>query len=442
MYLFYENIKKEIDLKDLVQYLKEPLNQLKVLQIKLQECKNQSTENKIEIEELIRETDKIEKILFPELFANYCKLSLEFRNKVMIKESKDSEGNIIHYTSKDLLLKNSAKLIEHIQLLEEKFYKYFSFDFLVNSRIISELGFQENYLDEKHESIVLRNQYQFSKEDSQKMNIDELIKNNKTPLNIEKQEAPKIKIDTIEVKAHGQNLAFAVPRPAIDNNEIEEKILEKKEVIDSEVETRGGISLIELLLVTGFIALALIATMTVFSKVQQKNQQKQEQMAHEINKQTQVVPFENVQTDNSKLLAELAANKEKNGLISDIGSEAYKQTLILSQGIKNWKDVVAKNNIPNQEINYPNLMSSGFILQNGQILASPRDMISNAKAYHIDLVNNKTEIKISNISQYECKYMGMKLSDQMNIKVNNTEMTSDNMKTVCELNNILTLTEK
>lgn len=57
---------------------------------------------------LFRESIKITEVLFPDLINNYCKLSLEFRNKNIIKESKDKNGNIVLLTSKDLLLKNTS----------------------------------------------------------------------------------------------------------------------------------------------------------------------------------------------------------------------------------------------------------------------------------------------------------------------------------------------
>lgn len=181
MYPFYENIKKEIDLQDLVQYLADPLSRLKLLQIKIEDYKRQK-QTVIEIEEIARDCKKISEDLFPDLINNYGKLSLEFRNKVVIKEIKSSEGEIFKLTSKDLLLKNCAKLIEHIQLMEEKFYKHFSFDFLVNTRIISDLGFQETYLGDTYESVNLKNEYVFSQQDAKSIVEKELIKTIPQPI--------------------------------------------------------------------------------------------------------------------------------------------------------------------------------------------------------------------------------------------------------------------
>jgi hypothetical protein len=47
--------------------------------------------------------------------------------------------------------------------------KEYSFDFLVNSRIISELGFQSSFIEEDKESIELENKYKFNVSDSKKI---------------------------------------------------------------------------------------------------------------------------------------------------------------------------------------------------------------------------------------------------------------------------------
>ena len=156
MYKFYDKILNEIDLQDLAEYLAEPLNHLSLLIDKLEQM-IQSQKNGITATELLIESKKIVDKILPELIDNYCNLSLDFRNNVIIKQYLNKDGIEKKLTSKDLLLKNTSKIIEHIQLLEEKFYKEYSFDFLVNSRIISELGFQSSFIEEDKESIELEN---------------------------------------------------------------------------------------------------------------------------------------------------------------------------------------------------------------------------------------------------------------------------------------------
>lgn len=168
MYTFYENIKKEVDLQDLVQYLHEPLKRLKVVQLKLEEYKSQK-EHIIEIQQLLKESNKLTEELFPKIMSNYSNLSLEFRNEIKIKKIQDNNGKIIHLNAKDLLLSNVSKLIEHIYIIEEQYNQYFSFNFLINNNIASTLGFKENDNPENYNPIILENKYIFSKEDSNKM---------------------------------------------------------------------------------------------------------------------------------------------------------------------------------------------------------------------------------------------------------------------------------
>ncbi len=174
MYQFYDKILNEVDLQDLA----EPLNRLSLLIDKLEQMIN-SKKNGITATELLLETKRITDKILPELIDNYCNLSLDFRNNVIIKQYINKAGIEKKLTSKDLLLKNTSKIIEHIQLLEEKFYKEYSFEFLVNSRIISELGFQSSFIEEDKESIELENKYTFNTNDSQKLINEELSKNGK-----------------------------------------------------------------------------------------------------------------------------------------------------------------------------------------------------------------------------------------------------------------------
>ena len=115
------------------------------------------------------------------------------------------------------------------------------------------------------------------------------------------------------------------------------------------------------------------------------------------------------------ILKELYSNNEKNA----IGLETpYKQTSILMSKVIDWKNLTNQSGIKNQEINYTNLLTSGFTLKEGQVLASPRDMIYESKAYHIDVVTDKAQVKISNVFKDECQYMGVKFGSQYDIKVN------------------------
>lgn len=466
MYSFYETIKNEVDLQDLVEYLNDPLEKLKLLQIKLQEYKEQNnSDNKIEIEELIRETDKLEKTLFPELINNYCKLSLEFRNNTVIKESKDKQGNIIGYTSKDLLLKNIAKLIEHINLLDEKFYKYFSFEFLVNSRIISELGYQENYIDEKYQPVVLKNQYVFSQQDAKKIIDKQLYKNNsKNDIthnkkaeevveqtytnNVEDSTKQDISITDTENKPKINTAALLQPK--IEINDPTEIILEKKPqpIVEETLEdntgtSSGSFSLLEITLALSMIAIVGVGVSAVYNKTTEGAQEyeqkiQQERLISQIKEQNKNEVKEQTKST-QEVLQELAANKEKNKFMYEVSDDTYKKAAILMNQMIDWRKLSEKYP-DNDKISFNAL--NGFQVDRGQVLVSPRDMIDNGKAYRIDVIDGKAQLKMSNISQNECKYNTFKLSGQYEIKANDKLVNVDNMNSVCETENKLSISEK
>lgn len=450
MYLFYDKIKKEIDLQDLVQYLYEPLTRLKILELKLEEYKIKK-EKPIEVEELLREINKITEILFPELINNYNCLSLEFRNKVGIKEYKDNNNNIIKLTSKDLLLKNAGKLIEHIQLMEEKFYKYFSFDFLVNSRIIADLGFQENYLDEKYVPIVLKNEYVFSKDDADKINHIELHKKDieSTESNLLTEQIKDKNAEVINQK-HGQlktsNTSTApLLKKEDEDNDIDNILNKKENVEDIEEIDYVGFNLIEILVVIGFITMATVGVYCMYNNMKegrQKNDVAMQQLKNQ--KENILIAFEPDQKVNSaQILQELAQKKEKNFIQYSPNIEVpYRESINIMNNVINWRTVVNKLGLATEEVNYNQLISTGFTLKEDQVLGSAKDLIYNGKAYHIDMIKNKAQVKINNIMENECQYIGLKLGNQYMVNANDKEMNSDNFKSVCESINILVIEEK
>lgn len=477
MYSFYETIKNEVDLQDLVDYLNNPLEKLKLLQIKLQEYKAQhNSENKIEIEELIRETDKLEKSLFPDLINNYCKLSLEFRNNTVIKEGKDKQGKTINYTSKDLLLKNIAKLIEHINLLDEKFYKYFSFEFLVNSRIISDLGYQENYIDKNYEPVVLKNQYVFSKDDAKKIIDKQLGKNiedskneriahnnvqnveDKKPEVVEQDqkkllvEATLDFIEQPEIQNKPKPNTAVLLQPKVEDVDNTDIIFEKKNqpVVEQtlpednkEASSGGSFSLIELILALGMVSMLGIGVSAAYNKTtegateyEQKIQQ--ERLINQIKEQNKDEAKQEVKTTQD-VLKELSENRDKNKFMYEVSDDTYKKAAILMNQMIDWRKLSEKYP-DNDKISFNAL--NGFQVDRGQVLASPRDMIDNGKAFRIDIIDNKAQLKISNISANECKYNTFKLSGQYDMQANDKTVNVENMNSVCEVENKLTIRER
>lgn len=274
MYQFYDNILNEIDLQDLAEYLAEPLNHLSLLIDKLEQMV-ESKKNGITATELLIESKKIVDKILPELIDNYCNLSLDFRNNVIIKQYINKDGIERKLTSKDLLLKNTSKIIEHIQLLEEKFYKEYSFDFLVNSRIISELGFQSSFIEEDKESIELENKYKFNVSDSKKIINEELVKNgkenffnritekrtnNNVMLSLKKEEEIPI---ILEKKNEVQS----------KDNDIKSDVLVAPKLIPDEIKSESHrISLTEMILAIGFIIFSGTLMMKVSDNIDKSEQ--------------------------------------------------------------------------------------------------------------------------------------------------------------------------
>lgn len=457
MYSFYETIKNEVDLQDLAEYLNDSLEKLKLLQIKLEEYKSQNIQdNKIEIEELIRETNKLEKNLFPDLINNYCKLSLEFRNNNVIKQEKDKYGNKITYTSKDLLLKNMAKLIEHINLLDDKFYTYFSFDFLVNSRIISDLGYQENFIDDNEkDSVILKNKYVFSKEDARKIidkqlgfkikkerkNLERTYNNVTTKTQLKKQNTED-DIDQIFIKKENNK------KEETNNQDLE------KEKSDDKINhvTSGGSNLVEIMLVVGLMTIAVMLIFTVYGKVSVQHKkhiemQNEKQIAFEQQKekirqlqsQSNDMAVSNIMSSN-QILQELDANKERNGITYQKGiDKSYKEVAKLMSKSIEWKKA---NNTDINELNYLNLIKDGYTLNEGYTLGDNKNVLFNNQIYTLNMQNDKVEVKVSNIFKNECQYMGIKLSNEYEIKANDKTITPENTKEVCELTNTMYIVEK
>ena len=258
MYQFYDKILNEVDLQDLAEYLAEPLNRLNVLIDKLNKI-IQDNKSGITATELLLESKKIVDKILPELVDNYCNLSLDFRNNIIIKQYINKAGIEKKLTSKDLLLKNTSKIIEHIQLLEEKFYKEYSFDFLVNSRIIAELGFQSSFIEEDKEGIVLENKYKYDINDSQKIINEELVKNGKenflTKLESKKENKNQTNVSLLLKKE--EEIPYILEK--VNKEEINSDILIAPKIIpdeiNNELENNGSIFLVEILLVLGFIVL-------------------------------------------------------------------------------------------------------------------------------------------------------------------------------------------
>ena len=275
----------------------------------------------------------VDKIL-PELIDNYCNLSLDFRNNIIIKQYINKAGIEKKLTSKDLLLKNTSKIIEHIQLLEEKFYKEYSFDFLVNSRIIAELGFQSSFIEEDKEGIVLENKYKYDINDSQKIINEELDKNGKenflTKLESKKENKNQTNVSLL-LKKEEEEIPSILEK--VNKEEIHSDVLVAPKIIpdeiNNELKNNSSITLVEILLVLGFISLMFMGIFIMFDKVQEtQTNQKTEaliQMEENTNKFKEKLKIEN----------------------DIINKQSLKQ---MEENTNKFKEKLKNNNLPNNDI--------------------------------------------------------------------------------------------
>lgn len=333
MYQFYDKILNEVDLQDLAEYLAEPLNRLNVLIDKLNKT-IQTNKSGITATELLLESNKIVEKILPELVDNYCNLSLDFRNNIIIKQYINKAGIEKKLTSKDLLLKNTSKIIEHIQLLEEKFYKEYSFDFLVNSRIIAELGFQSSFIEEDKEGIVLENKYKYDINDSQKIINEELVKNGKenflTKLESKKENKNQTNVSLL-LKKEEEEIPSILEK--VNKEEIHSDVLVAPKIIpdeiNNELKNNSSITLVEILLVLGFISLMFMGIFIMFDKVQEtQTNQKTEaliQMEENTNKFKEKLKIEN----------------------DIINKQSLKQ---MEENTNKFKEKLKNNNLPNNDI--------------------------------------------------------------------------------------------
>lgn len=172
-YDFIEQANKEPDLKDVVTYLIPALSNIEELISKFEKISLKSKTN-IENMVLYQEIDKITHHYLPLLINKYCEFSLQYRNKNIIKTIKKN-NQTINCTAKDLLLQDIAKIIEEINIIENKFNDINKFDFLVSNRIISNLGNQSTLysLDKECEveSISLENKFNYDTFSKDQLNI-------------------------------------------------------------------------------------------------------------------------------------------------------------------------------------------------------------------------------------------------------------------------------
>lgn len=133
-YEFLTKAQSQPDLSDFCEYIQKPLSILEDIQKrykKLQVSKKVEPENL----ETYHKVDIILEKHLPEMVDTYCEFSFDFRNN----KNLDMQG-YSSLTAKELLLKNLAKVIEEIEIIEKEFNRNNSFNAVVQNKILENYG--------------------------------------------------------------------------------------------------------------------------------------------------------------------------------------------------------------------------------------------------------------------------------------------------------------
>lgn len=218
-YDFLKKAQSQPDLNDFCEYLKKPLSILEEVKDKYKslQVSKQTEENNIE---LYHKVDMILVKHLPEMVNNYCNSSFDYRN------NKTIDINNVSITPKELLLKNLAKVIEEIELIEIDFNRNNSFNALVQNKVLENYGYKPELSLETGKivknNIELANQFDY----------EEFVKKNqfKKPDLIKKEEP------------------IVVSR-------------EKKEVVKEEKKSSGGGFFGEIMILLTICVILMLATM-------------------------------------------------------------------------------------------------------------------------------------------------------------------------------------
>jgi Tfp pilus assembly protein PilE len=212
-YDFLIKAQAQPDLKDFCDYVKKPLMVLDDILYRYKELQLAKKVEQYNLE-TYHKCDVILQKHLPEMVDNFCNFSFDYRNNKKIQVSSNTL-----LTPKELLLKNLAKVIEEVEVIEKDFNRNNSFNAVVQNKILEQYGYQPELCLETGKvvksNIELDNKFDYEKF-------------------VEKNEFKKPKVESIK-------------------KEEPKKVEEVKE----EVATRsgGGISMIELSLVLTIVGL-------------------------------------------------------------------------------------------------------------------------------------------------------------------------------------------
>lgn len=182
------------DLADFCKYIKKPLMALEDIQRRYQELQSTKKINHENVA-IYHTCDSILQKHLPEMVDNFCEFSFDYRNNEKIKV--DSNTSL---TPKELLLKNLAKVIEEIQIIEKEFNRNNSFNAVVQNKVLEQYGYQPELCLETgkvvKKNIELSNEFDYEK-------FIEVNEFKKAPVEVQK-ELPKkeaVEDDTVLISS-------------------------------------------------------------------------------------------------------------------------------------------------------------------------------------------------------------------------------------------------
>jgi hypothetical protein len=228
-YDFLIKAKEQPDLNDFCEYLNKPLSILEEIQ---RRYKQLQLTKKVEPENLetYHKVDVILEKHLPEMVDTFCEFSFDYRN------TKNIDVGDISITPKELLLKNLAKVIEEVELIEIEFNRNNSFNAVVQNKILNNYGYQPE-LSLETGKVVNKNIQLENKFDYQKFVEDNQFKK---PIVLDKKEE-------------------LILEPIIEKIERQE-----------EQSSGGGISMLEVVLVLIMVLLLMFGTMAYYGHALQQ----------------------------------------------------------------------------------------------------------------------------------------------------------------------------
>lgn len=337
---FYLKAISNPDMQDFCSYLEKPLDILEELQYRYRLL---SVEEKVKHHNMIiyLKIDKMMNKYLPEMVNNFCEFSFKYRNEEIVKTEETKEG-LKAYTAKEVLLQNLGKLIEEINVIESDFNQNNKFNLLVQKELLTNLGYvPEIQLDSSpSKKVVLENQFKYE---------------------------PSIKLDIFK-------------KPDFDNDKIFEEVISEK--------TDKGLSLIEVLLVLGFIGLSIVGTLAIYDKVRSQQQLLTEVEHVKLLKKGTQNLF-SVQGNYTSL---------SNSVLNEGGVTPYEM-----RGDKDNKVIkdVWGNDINIKPVNLNNKDNQGFeIIYSNVDLKNCSELVSSLSTNFNEIkVNNKVVVKGANYSQ-------------------------------------------